>query len=1156
MIASRLFIASATVVAGVSLCFAPQPSRAASTAVLGWNNLGMHCMDSDYSVFSILPPYNTIEAQLIVGGKLVTNGSGYTITYQAVADPAGSFNSTSAGKGNFYSFVSLLYGAVPVDAGLAGWNMPGTNNTPQAMLFEPTNFVLVNWFRAEGIPLTPYDDALQKNPYPMMRLVARDAASNVIATSAIVLPVSDEMDCRACHASGSYTNTLPAAGWANDGNPERDYRLNILRLHDERQMALHPQLYADALAAQSFNAAGLYASVVTNSKPILCAICHASVALGTTGYTNVPPLTTSMHARHATAPDPVLSVTLDNALNRAACYRCHPGSTTKCLRGAMGAAVTADGTMAMQCQSCHGAMSQVGAANRIGWLMEPNCQSCHTGPATHNNGEIRYTSVFESNGVVRLPVDQTFATSSNTPAPGLSLYRFSSGHGGLQCEACHGSTHAEFPSTHLNDNVRNVQLQGHAGVLVECTACHVTMPNTVAGGPHGMHPVGQSWVNQHGDAVESGSATRAQCQACHGTDYRGTVLSRAQADRQLIGGSDSGTDNVRLFRGAVLGCYLCHNGPNSESMNTSPPPVVINVATNTAVDQSVAIHLPATGTNLTLSIVAQPAHGAAGLNGQVATYFPDPGFVGIDSFTFAAYDGAKNSALATGTIGVGIVLNTTPPTITILMPTGDSIYAAYGNVLTLSGTAADDVAVTGVSWSSDRGGSGDAKGTTNWSISLVPLLLGVNVITVTARDAINNTGTDTLTVTLSPASSLLVLTSGNGTVTPNLNGQNLTIGKSYTLTAKPGSGSVFAKWTGSIPGITPSLTFVMQNNLVLQANFVPNPFVPVAGSYNGLFSETNEVLHPSSGNFTISVTKGGSFSGQMQNGPSRYSLKGQFDVNGHAHVIIPRKSMNPLTVELQLDLTHGTDHLTGTVSDPTWTADLAGDRAVYNGKTSVAPQQGKYTMIFGGDTDSPDEPYGFSYATVTVDAAGRIKVSGSLSDATKISGQTTLAKDGRWPFYLLLYNGQGCALGWLVVTNAPADSITGDLSWIKPAQANAKLYRDGFGITTTVSGSRYTQPAAGQKVLQFTDGKVVLEGGNLSQPLTNTITLNANNQVSSTSNKLSLLITLSSGAFKGSVVVPGTTKATSFNGVVLQNRNAGYGYFSGTNQSGKASFGP
>jgi len=40
--------------------------------LIGWNNLGMHCMDEDYSVFSLLPPYNTINAQLIdATGSLV-----------------------------------------------------------------------------------------------------------------------------------------------------------------------------------------------------------------------------------------------------------------------------------------------------------------------------------------------------------------------------------------------------------------------------------------------------------------------------------------------------------------------------------------------------------------------------------------------------------------------------------------------------------------------------------------------------------------------------------------------------------------------------------------------------------------------------------------------------------------------------------------------------------------------------------------------------------------------------------------------------------------------------------------------------------------------------------------------------------------------------
>ena len=97
-----------------------ESARAATAQILGWNNLGMHCMDSDYSVFSILPPYNTINAQLIVSGALVTASNGYTVTYQAVADPDGSINKTSAGKGNWSQFAPLLYGGVAADQGLPG----------------------------------------------------------------------------------------------------------------------------------------------------------------------------------------------------------------------------------------------------------------------------------------------------------------------------------------------------------------------------------------------------------------------------------------------------------------------------------------------------------------------------------------------------------------------------------------------------------------------------------------------------------------------------------------------------------------------------------------------------------------------------------------------------------------------------------------------------------------------------------------------------------------------------------------------------------------------------------------------------------------------------------------------------------------------------
>ena len=132
--------------------------------VVAWNNLGMHCMDADFSVFAILPPYNTIQAHVVdASGHLVKSPSGVSVTYEAVADPTGSINTTSSGKTNFWDHVVALFGASPpVDAGLAGKDMPGPSNTPKAMTFDASK----NWFIAEGIPITPYDDAGSEESLP------------------------------------------------------------------------------------------------------------------------------------------------------------------------------------------------------------------------------------------------------------------------------------------------------------------------------------------------------------------------------------------------------------------------------------------------------------------------------------------------------------------------------------------------------------------------------------------------------------------------------------------------------------------------------------------------------------------------------------------------------------------------------------------------------------------------------------------------------------------------------------------------------------------------------------------------------------------------------------------------------------------------------
>lgn len=609
--------------------------------LLGWNDLGMHCMDGDTSVFSILPPFNTFHAQLVVGGHVVAS-SNFSVTYEAVADASGSINRTSIGKTDFWQHAQALFGVtLPPDQGLAGFRMPGAANVPQPMGLQAA---AMDW-KAEGVPVTPYDDAMQMRPYPLLRLVARNASGQAIASTNIVVPVSAEMACVSCHAAGANPAARPPGGWLH-GPAATEDRLNILALHDARHLG--SPVYTAALGAVGYSAAGLLDTAVGQQTPVLCARCHASNALGAAGQPGVPAMTAAMHHTHAMArlPD---GRRLDDVPDRASCYTCHPGAATRCLRGAMGKAIGSDGQPMMSCQDCHGGMSAVADPARVGWLAEPNCQNCHTGDAVVNAGAIRFAHAFDTPGHLRTTTNARFATTPNVPQAGFSLFRFSSGHGGLQCSACHGSPHAIWPSTEANDNLQSVATQGHVGTVVECSACHNNLGEQDYDGPHGMHPTGAGWVDHHADAAETlGTAT---CQPCHGTSYRGTVLSRSHADRTLA--TPFGTKT--LWRGYEVGCYDCHNGPNSDSASPNTAPTVANLTAATPTDTPLALTLTANDPNpdpLTLRIVDQPQHGAVAFDGTHAVYRARDGYLGSDSFTYAAADGKSNSNRGTVTIAV------------------------------------------------------------------------------------------------------------------------------------------------------------------------------------------------------------------------------------------------------------------------------------------------------------------------------------------------------------------------------------------------------------------------------------------------------------------------------------------------------------------------
>jgi hypothetical protein len=556
----------------IAACTAPDNSNIdnsgtfvnATHQVLTFNDLGMHCADLDYSTFVILPPFNVVHSQVIERGNppRILDSTEASVSYRAVLDGSGSINTTSrnqAGgitKTNFWdinrstgnSYVYDLFGLdPPADEGLAfGQAMPGilnpyNSNNPQAFNRFDTAY---KWFAADGIPILPIDDNGQANAYPLMRISATLLSSGqTVANLDAVLPVASEADCQNCHSLGETgaSDNNPNYIFASDINDPNSVlqaaKHNILALHDDK-----------------------HGTRLLNEKPVLCARCHYSAALDLEGKgptNSLPKMSEVMHGHHGELKD-VTGAPLfpTNGSLEETCYQCHPGKVTRCLRGAMGGA-------GIECVDCHGSMLAVGSSSREPWIDEPRCESCHTGDALNNDGAIRLSQAWSDNINIATPhlaSNKRFAENKDT------LYRNSLGHGGVACEACHGSTHAIWPNAlpSANDNLAAVQLQGHSGTITECGSCHTSLPLTL-NGPHGMHNVNsRSWNTEHEEFYERNPNA---CRTCHGQNLEGTVLSRTAADRDYLLDDEDDDDNeggaqtIHVAKGTKVSCSLCHRRP-------------------------------------------------------------------------------------------------------------------------------------------------------------------------------------------------------------------------------------------------------------------------------------------------------------------------------------------------------------------------------------------------------------------------------------------------------------------------------------------------------------------------------------------------------------------------------------------------------------------
>ena len=140
------------------------------------------------------------------------------------------------------------------------------------------------------------------------------------------------------------------------------------------------------------------------------------------------------------------------------------------------------------------------------------------------------------------------------------------------------------------------------------------------------------------------------------------------------------------------------------------------------------------GSKTASGITTSWTYGAFDVGGNQNTSYDNP-----SAGEYRDYD---NIVVGTTWADVEEESDTTAPTTTISTTDPSS---TTSDSFSITGTASDAVGVTSVTCSSDRGGTCSCSGTTTF-VCTAGLKQGANVITITAKDAAENEGTDTITI--------------------------------------------------------------------------------------------------------------------------------------------------------------------------------------------------------------------------------------------------------------------------------------------------------------------------------------------------------------------------------------------------------------------------
>ncbi|MBA4146495.1 MAG: hypothetical protein H0X66_00145 [Verrucomicrobia bacterium] len=493
--------------------------------------------------------------------------------------------------------------------------------------------------------------------------------------------------------------------------------------------------------------------------------------------------------------------------------------------------------------------------------------------------------------------------------------------------------------------------------------------------------------------------------------------------------------------------------------------------------------------------------------------------------------------------------------------------------LAIDGTATDVERIRMVKYSINSAAYEEAavelaanENSLTWTAT-IPIEIGTNILSVQAFDA---AGRSSAVVTHSffyvKPHPLDVNITGIGSISPNLNGASLEITKFYNLLAVPltGSNYMFTNWSKGIApndeviASTPLLSFAMESNLVLNANFITNPFAKAMGIYYGLFAETDtnvmRVSHASSGGFTMKVNAKSGYSGKLLLDGNAVTFSGKFALAGDAARTIARvKAGKPeLHINLQLDFAGGSRKTTGVVSclEEGWTASMEGNCLLFSAKNNNPATEliGTYTMILPGAEESSQGPTGYGYGLLTVNSNGILKVRGHLADGIKFKQAVGLTEDGTWAFYAPAYQDiealgkpfRGSLFGWLSISsNTPVGTVHSIHTGVGVAQ-----YAAGYTNGVTLAGSQWSvrKPSLAETNLTISFAQGIFGSSSLvKNGAMNDKGALVIDKIHNDTDRVAASVAGKTGLFKASFLRDGL--AIRALGAALQDQNMAFGFF-------------